>query len=178
MIVDLLSERFHSKLVLILPLSGPSSQPLDLCTRKSTEPAEPECGAVEEIVEEMVPDLLKTPMKDYDLDMSKGPPSDCEFYTPHNARYTRRRRSSIFVQVDEYECADDPSSDCQSIEVLSSAVGGFVEDIPELEPKISLWNVLSTVFRFASNRLLPRTDSESNNALALVKAGKLLGVKG
>lgn len=118
-----------------------------------------------------MPDLLKTPMKGYGLDVSKGSPSDCEFYTPHNARYTRRRRSSIFVQVEEYECDDDPSSECQSIEVLSSAVGGFAEDIPE--PKISLWNVLSTVFRFASNRFLPRTDSsESNNELALVDAGK------
>lgn len=160
---------------------GPGSIPLDLRTRKSPEPTEPDCDAVEQVDEVATDNLqvveqvavLKTPVKDYEA-TTKESPDDCEFFTPHNGRF-RRRRSSIFVQVDEYEC-DDSTADGH-IEVVSAVPSSFdsyhhsVVGNEEQEPKISLWNVLSTVFRFASNRIMPKTESTSTE-LKPIRRGK------
>lgn len=128
---------------------------------KESEQLGPDCEVVEEVVEEhlvpVVPDILKTPVK-AQHELSVNSPDDVVFYTPNNAKY-RRRRSSIFVQVEEYECDDEPSS---HIEVISSAATTYDDAEPGMldnqENKMSLWNVLSTVFRFASNKFMSRDD--------------------
>lgn len=149
-------------------ISGPGSQPLDLrIIKDSPETIAADCEVVENIVnveEAVVPDVLKTPMKEH-LVTTLDSPDDCEFFTPHNVRYSRRRRSSIFVQVDEYDCEENSESD-RHIELLSSATGSFEDNFTSddiQEPKISLWNVLSSVFRFASNRIMPRADADGDN---------------
>lgn len=162
----------------MISLSGPG-QPLDLRTKKSFV-AEPEQDAVEEIIEEeqiisslaipVVPDLLTTPTKNGGLSGSNDSPDDCVFYTPNPAspKYRRRRRSSIFVQVEEYDC-DDASSD-RHIEMISSAAASFDHDLEDVgpEPKISLWNVLSNVLRFASNRIMHKTEPEPHEVPAIL----------
>lgn len=105
------------------------------------------------------------------LPSSKNSESPDVFYTPI-AQQRHRRRSSIFtcVRLEEYlEYSDDFSSELATATTTRENTASYTEEPKPIagaqENKVSLWNVLSTVFRFASNNLIARIESHNETTL-------------
>lgn len=99
--------------------------------------------------------------------------SDDIFYSPVPLRSRRRRRSSIYTCVRLEEYSEEFSSDLVTAttreftatydEVSADPLPVAVTQQPE--NKVSLWNVLSSVLRFASGSLMPRAVSNGHGGL-------------
>lgn len=170
--------------LLIPHISGPGSQPLDLRTKRRSFSGSPKVyePLPEEAINEtpaivvsrtdsVVPETKSTDNITV-LPNSKNSESPDVFYTPI-AQHRQRRRSSIFtcVRLEEYlEYSDDFPSDLATTATTARENSASYEEDPKpiagpQEKKVSLWNVLSTVFRFASDNLIARIDSHNETTL-------------